>query len=113
MFSHFKSFTLSVALVLASALFIDPQEDKTQEKPKKEEKPKPQQQQTVDIKNATAEQNAGEAEEPVERLAHHAGGSHGRQEAEEPEWEQDAQSQGVHGVERSGGWCAGINWRDA
>lgn len=56
-FSRYKSFGLSVLLVVSGVLGAAAQEDKTQEKPKKEEKPK-QQQQTVDIKNATAEQVA-------------------------------------------------------
>ena len=48
--------------------------------------------------HATTEQDAGDAEEPVEGLAHHAGGSYGWQEAKKPEREQDAESQGVHDV---------------
>ena len=51
--------------------------------------------------DAAAEEDSRITEEPSEGLAHHFGGSHGWEEAEEPEGTEEAEARGVHG--RGGG----------
>lgn len=50
--------------------------------------------------DAAAEEDSGITEEPSKGLSHHFGGSHGREETEEPEGTEEAEARGVH---RKGG----------
>ena len=47
--------------------------------------------------DAAAEEDSGITEEPSKGLAHHFGGSHGGEEAEEPEGTEETEAGGVHG----------------
>jgi hypothetical protein len=48
-------------------------------------------------KHTTSKENSGIAKEPRKGLAHHFGGSHCGEEAEEPKGAEETESGGVHG----------------